>query len=87
MNGAYAELVLAPLRQMRRSLVGWAIALGSLVAVTVAFWPAFRGSSGISQAIDQLPSGVVEAFWPSPPWPPRTAAQPRRRMQGAWRRT
>lgn len=62
MNVAYVELVLAPLRQMRRSLVAWAIALGSLVAVTVAFWPAFRGSSGISQAIDQLPSGVVEAF-------------------------
>jgi ABC-2 type transport system permease protein len=30
--------------------------------VTVAFWPAFQGSSGISEAIDQLPSGVVEAF-------------------------
>jgi ABC-2 type transport system permease protein len=47
---------------MRRSLLGWGIGLGSLVAVTVAFWPAFRGSSGISEAIDQLPSGVVEAF-------------------------
>ena len=47
---------------MRRSLLGWGIGLGSLVAVTVAFWPAFRGSSGISEAIDQLPSGVVDAF-------------------------
>jgi ABC-2 type transport system permease protein len=47
---------------MRRSLIGWAIGLGALVAVTVAFWPAFEGSSGISEAIDQLPSGVVEAF-------------------------
>ena len=62
MNSAYVELALGPLRQMRRSLLGWGIGLGSLVAVTVAFWPAFRGSSGISEAIDQLPSGVIEAF-------------------------
>ena len=62
MKGAYVELALGPLRQMRRSLLGWGIGLGALVAVTVAFWPAFRGSSGISEAIDQLPSGVVEAF-------------------------
>jgi ABC-2 type transport system permease protein len=56
------ELVLGPVRQLRRSTLGWAIGLGALVAVTVAFWPAFQGSSGISQAIDQLPSGIVEAF-------------------------
>ncbi len=62
MNATGVELVLGPLRQMRRSLLGWAIGLGSLVAVTVAFWPAFRGSSGISEAIDQLPSGIVDAF-------------------------
>ncbi len=62
MNAAYVELTLGPFRQMRRSLLGWAIGLGALVAVTVAFWPAFRGSSGISEAIDQLPAGVVEAF-------------------------
>ena len=62
MNGAYLELALGPLRQMRRSLLGWGIGLGALVAVTVAFWPAFRGSSGISEAIDQLPSGVIDAF-------------------------
>lgn len=62
MSTAGAELVVGPLRQMRRSLLGWAIGLGSLVAVTVAFWPAFRGSSGISEAIDQLPAAVVDAF-------------------------
>jgi ABC-2 type transport system permease protein len=62
MNGASIELVLGPFRLLRRSMIGWAIGLGSLVAVTVAFWPAFRGSSGISEAIDQLPSGVIEAF-------------------------
>jgi ABC-2 type transport system permease protein len=61
-NGVYIELALGPLRQMRRSLLGWGIGLGALVAVTVAFWPAFRGSSGISEAIDKLPSGVIDAF-------------------------
>jgi ABC-2 type transport system permease protein len=61
-NGPAIELVRAPFRLLRRSIVGWTIGIGSLVAVTVAFWPAFRGSSGISEAIDQLPSGVIEAF-------------------------
>ena len=32
------------------------------MAMTIAVWPAFKGSSGISQAMDQLPSGVVQAF-------------------------
>ncbi|HET7830865.1 MAG TPA: ABC transporter permease subunit [Candidatus Limnocylindrales bacterium] len=62
MTGARLELVLGPFRQMRRSLLGWAIGLGALVAVTVAFWPVFRDSSGISEAIDQLPAGIIEAF-------------------------
>jgi ABC-2 type transport system permease protein len=47
---------------MRRSVVAWAIGLGLLIAATVAFWPAFRGSSGIGEAIDQLPAGVIQAF-------------------------
>ncbi len=56
------ELITGPLRQMRRSSIGWGIGLSALVVVTVAFWPAFKGSSGISAAIDQLPSGIVDAF-------------------------
>ena len=62
MSGRGAELVVGPLRSMRRAIFWWAVGLASLVAVTVAFWPAFRGSSGISQAIDQLPAGIVSAF-------------------------
>ena len=50
MKGAYVELALGPLRQMRRSLLGWGIGLGALVAVTVAFWPAFRGSAAVAAA-------------------------------------
>jgi ABC-2 type transport system permease protein len=40
----------------------WSLALAGLVILTVAFWPAFRGSSGISQAIDSLPPVVIDAF-------------------------
>lgn len=56
------ELVAGPLRAMRRAVFWWSVGLASLVAVTIAFWPAFRGSSGITDAIDQLPAGVIQAF-------------------------
>jgi ABC-2 type transport system permease protein len=62
MNAASLELVAGPLRAVLRATIWWSLALASLVAGTVAFWPAFRGSSGISQAIDQLPTGLVQAF-------------------------
>ncbi|HEX5015400.1 MAG TPA: ABC transporter permease subunit [Candidatus Limnocylindrales bacterium] len=56
------ELMGTPLRALRRSTAWWAVALGVIVLVTVAFWPAFRGASGISEAIEQMPAGVVQAF-------------------------
>jgi ABC-2 type transport system permease protein len=56
------ELVAGPLRAVRRAAFWWSVGIASLVAVTVAFWPAFRGSSGLSQAFDQLPAGVVQAL-------------------------
>lgn len=62
MRSLSRELVFGPLRGMRRSIFWWSVGIASLVAATVAFWPAFKGSSGISQAIDQLPAGIVSAF-------------------------
>ena len=62
MNAQMLELVAGPLRAMRRATVWWSVGLAALIAGTMSVWPAFRGSSGISQAIDQLPSGVVQAF-------------------------
>ena len=62
MNARILELVGGPLRAMRRATVWWSLGLAALVAGTISVWPAFKGSSGISQAMDQLPSGVVQAF-------------------------
>lgn len=56
------SVVGAPLQAGRRATFWWSIGLAALVAVTVAFWPVFRGSSGISEAIEQLPGAVVQAF-------------------------
>lgn len=56
------QSVLGPMRSVRRAAIVWLLAIGALILVTVAFWPAFKGSSGISQAIDQMPSGVVQAL-------------------------
>jgi hypothetical protein len=62
MNGLILELVGGPLRAMRRATFWWSLGLAALIAATISIWPAFKGSSGLSQAIDQLPAGVVQAF-------------------------
>jgi ABC-2 type transport system permease protein len=62
MNARMLELVAGPLRAMRRATFWWSLGLAALVAGTISVWPAFKGSSGISQAMDQLPSGIVQAF-------------------------
>jgi ABC-2 type transport system permease protein len=61
-SGRWVEPTLGPFRASWRAGLGWSIGLALLVVSTVAFWPAFRGSSGISQAIDQLPAPVIQAF-------------------------
>ncbi len=62
MSARTLELVMGPLRQLRRSTIGWGLGLASLIVVTVAFWPLFRDASGITDAINQLPSGIIDAF-------------------------
>ncbi len=62
MNGQMLELVLVPLRAMRRTSLVWGVVLALFIGATVAFWPAFKGSSAISQAFDQMPSGLVQAL-------------------------
>ncbi|HEY5434200.1 MAG TPA: ABC transporter permease subunit [Candidatus Limnocylindrales bacterium] len=61
MSGMW-ELVLVPGRALRRASIAWSVALALLIGATVAFWPAFKGSSAISQAFDQMPSQLVAAL-------------------------
>ena len=58
----FVAALLPALRAVRRAALWWSISLAVLVAATVAFWPAFKGASGISTAIDNLPPTVIDAF-------------------------
>jgi beta-exotoxin I transport system permease protein len=58
----WAELVLGPFRSSWRAGIGWTIALVLLVVSTVAFWPAFKGSTALNQAFETLPQGILKAF-------------------------
>ncbi|HEY3523471.1 MAG TPA: hypothetical protein VGK63_07180 [Candidatus Limnocylindrales bacterium] len=54
--------VLDPFLALRRSGLLWLVSIAALVALTVAFWPAFEGASGITEALEQLPGSLVDAF-------------------------
>lgn len=62
MSGSSIELVAGPFRAMRRAIVWWTAALAGLVILTDAFWPIFKGSTGISEALNNLPAGILAAF-------------------------
>ena len=56
------ELVVVPFQASWRAGVGWSVAFVLMVVSTVAFWPAFQSSTGIMDALDQLPPALLEAF-------------------------
>lgn len=56
------ELLAVPLRALRRSGTVWALSLASLIALTVAFWPAFQTEADLGKIIDALPKEVIDAF-------------------------
>ncbi len=56
------ELLAIPLRSLRRSGLVWAFSLGALIALTVAFWPAFQSEGDLSKIVDALPQPVIDAF-------------------------
>lgn len=58
----WLELVGGPLRASWRAALGWTIAFALIVVSTVAFWPAFKGSTAINEAMQALPQGMIEAF-------------------------
>ncbi|HEU4572291.1 MAG TPA: hypothetical protein VFR93_06355 [Candidatus Limnocylindrales bacterium] len=59
---AGVAMVREPFVAIRRSGLLWLVSVAALVALTVAFWPAFEGASGFSEAMDQLPPAIVQAF-------------------------
>jgi len=62
MNPAALELVALPVRALRRGAVLWAIGLAAMIALTMAFWPAFKDSGVIQQGLDMVPPALVQAF-------------------------
>ena len=62
MNSRMRELLFGPMRASLRGGAVWALSIVGLVGITVAFWPAFRGSPAIAQGLEQIPQGLVQAF-------------------------
>jgi len=60
--GRRLELLAVPLRALRRSGTVWALSMASLIAMTVAFWPAFAAEADLAKIIDALPKEVIDAF-------------------------
>lgn len=58
----WLELTLGPFRASWRAGLGWIVAFALFIVSTVAFWPAFKGASGIQEAFDQLPPALLQAF-------------------------
>jgi ABC-2 type transport system permease protein len=56
------ELIAVPLRGARRAGLVWGLSLAALIALTVAFWPAFRDEPELSNLVAGLPQPLVEAF-------------------------
>lgn len=46
------------LRDQRRALVAWTVALGGLIALTVAFWPTYADSPELAGLTDDLPEAL-----------------------------
>jgi ABC-2 type transport system permease protein len=61
-NARRVELVMGPVRSIRRATTLWAVSLAGLVVMTISVWPAFRDSSGFGDIMSQIPQGVVDAF-------------------------
>jgi ABC-2 type transport system permease protein len=56
------ELLAVPLRAARRASLVWALCLGALIALTVAFYPPFRDEAELSDLIEGMPDALVQAF-------------------------
>lgn len=62
MSARARELLAVPLRAARRSGLAWGLSLAALIVVTMAFWPAFRDETELSDIIGSMPEPLLEAF-------------------------
>lgn len=60
--GRWSELIGGPFRAAWRAGTAWAIAFVLMIASTVAFWPAFKGSTALGDALQALPPTLIDAF-------------------------
>lgn len=56
------ELLVGPFRGAWRSGAGWALAFVFLIVSTVAFWPAFKDTSALTDLLRQVPPAMLQAF-------------------------
>ena len=60
MNAQMVELIVRPLRGVRRSVMWWSVGVVMFVVVNLAFWPSLE-SSGALDGFDQM-DALLEAF-------------------------
>ena len=60
MNAQMVELIVRPLRGVRRSVMWWSVGVVMFVVVNLAFWPSLE-SSGALDGFDQM-EALLEAF-------------------------
>ncbi len=62
MNAATREMLTLPVRALRRATFWWALGLAAMVALTMAFWPAFKSTPFVQDAMDMIPPALAKAF-------------------------
>jgi ABC-2 type transport system permease protein len=58
----WLELIGGPFRASWRAGLAWAIGFVLIIVSTVAFWPAFKGSTALDEALKILPAPLLDAF-------------------------
>ncbi len=62
MASRWLELITVPFRAAWRAGLAWSIVLVMFIVATVAFWPAFEGSTAFNDALKVLPAQLLNAF-------------------------
>ncbi|MEP7360099.1 MAG: ABC transporter permease subunit [Chloroflexota bacterium] len=56
------ELIATPFKGSWRAGAVWALVFALFIVATVAFWPAFKGSTALNDALKTLPAAMLQAF-------------------------